>query len=82
MEGTKEIVEFRSQSSKKGKKEGELPRLECLHNGIILIVNCFQDKVNKYFLFEIRKTVIRMYFIIYIFKKLKLRINYEIYTWA
>lgn len=22
-------------------KKGELPRLECFHNGIILIVNCF-----------------------------------------
>jgi len=30
---------------KKGfKKEGELPRLKCFHNGIILIVICFQVK--------------------------------------
>ena len=25
-------------------KKGELPRLKCFHNGIILIVNCFKLK--------------------------------------
>ena len=30
-------------------KKGELPRLECFHNGIILIVICFQNKDIIYF---------------------------------
>ncbi|GEM_PF-3337973 len=31
-------------------KKGELPRLECFHNGIILIVNCFFfELLNKHF---------------------------------
>jgi hypothetical protein len=33
--------------NKKGKEKGELPRLKCLHNGIILIVNCFQNLYDK-----------------------------------
>jgi hypothetical protein len=31
-------------------KKGELPRLKCFHNGIILIVICFQSKcINNYY---------------------------------
>jgi hypothetical protein len=26
-------------------EKGELPRLECLHNGIILIVICYQEQI-------------------------------------
>jgi hypothetical protein len=31
-------------------KKGELPRLKCFHNGIILIVICFHIKVKLFIL--------------------------------
>ena len=29
-------------------KKGELPHLDCVHNGIILIVNCFQYEISNF----------------------------------
>ncbi len=42
MKGEIILLVLGSEEWIKGKKKGELPRLKCFHNGIILIVNCFK----------------------------------------
>ena len=45
--GLRDIEEVISQTIEivQVNKEGELPRLKCFHNGIILIVICFQKQI-------------------------------------
>ena len=49
-------------------KKGELPRLECFHNGIILIVNCLKFVVQIYIIFNKKLFFIKNYVKIFIFE--------------
>jgi len=55
LKGDKKVGLTKKEWIKKGKrvidiKKGELPRLKCFHNGIILIVNSFHCKYMSFFI--------------------------------